>query len=54
MTAPDSQLFYLLSVIRLISVLDEADDCSVFRKLQELDKGVFRCAVVGVQGEEQW
>ncbi len=40
-TAPDSQLFNLLSVGRLVTVLDEA----------ELDRGVFRGAVVGVQGE---
>ncbi len=54
MTAPDSQLLNLLSVSRLVSVLDEADDCSVIRKLQELDRGVFICAVIGVEGEEQW
>ncbi len=54
MTAPDSQLLKLLSVRRLISILDEADDCSVIRKLQELDRGVFRCAVICVEGEEQW
>ncbi len=39
-TAPVSQLLNLLSVSRLVSVLDEADDCSVVRKLQELDRGV--------------
>ncbi len=44
----------LLSVSRLVTVLDEADQCGVVCKLQELDRGVFRCAVVGVQGEEQW
>ncbi len=53
-TAPDSQLLNLLSVSRLIAVLDETDDCSVVCELQELDRGVFRGAVVGVQGEEQW
>ncbi len=53
-TAPDSQLFNLLSVSRLITILDETDDCSVVRKLQELDWGIFRCAVIGVEGEEQW
>ena len=53
-TAPDSQLLNLLSVSRLVTVLDEADDCSVVCKLQELDRGVFRGAVVGVEGEEQW
>ncbi len=39
-TAPDSQLLNLLSVSRLVSVIDEADDCSVICKLQELDRGV--------------
>ncbi len=53
-TAPDSQLLNLLSVSRLVSILDEADDCSVVRKLQELERGVIRCAVICVQGEEQW
>ncbi len=53
-TAPDSQLFNHLSVSRLVSVLDEADNCSVVCKLQELDRGVFRGADVGVQGEGQW
>ncbi len=31
-----------------------ADLSSVVCKLQELDRGVSRCAVIGVQGEEQW
>ncbi len=53
-TAPDSQLFNLLALGRLVTVLDEADECGVVCKLQELDRGVFRGAVVGVQGEEQW
>ncbi len=53
-TAPDSQLLNLLSISRLVTVLDEADKCGVVCKLQELDRGVFRFAVVGVQGEEQW
>ncbi len=53
-TTPDSQLLNLLSVSRLVTVLDDADQCGVVCKLQELDRGVFRCAVVGVQGEEQW
>ncbi len=52
--APDSQLFNLLSVSRLVTVLIEADNCGVICELQELDRGVFRCAVIGVQGEEQW
>ncbi len=46
-TAPDSQLL-------LVSVLDEADQCGVICKLQELDRGVFRGAVIRVEGEEQW
>ncbi len=53
-TAPNSQLLNLLSVSRLVAILDEADQCGVVCKLQELDGGVFRCAVVRVQGEEQW
>ncbi len=48
-TAPDSQLLNLLSVSRLVTVLDEADQWVVVCKLQELDGGVFRCAVVVVQ-----
>ncbi len=52
--APDSHLLNLLSVSRLITVLDEADQCDVVCKLQELDGGVFGCAVVRVEGEEQW
>ncbi len=38
----------------IVRVLDEVDQCDVVGKLQELDRGVSRCAVVGVQGEEQW
>ncbi len=53
-TAPDSQLLNLLSVGRLVTVLNEADQCGVVSKLQELDRGVFRCAVIRVEGEEQW
>ncbi len=49
-----SQLLNLLSVSRLVTVLDEADQCGIVCKLQELDRGIFKCAVVGVQGEEQW
>ncbi len=52
-TAPDSQLLNLLSVSRLVTVLDEADQCGVICKLQELERGVFRCSVIRVQGEEQ-
>ncbi len=53
-TAPGSQLLNLLSVSRLVTVLNEADQCGVVCIFQELDRGVFRCAVVGIQGEEQW
>ncbi len=53
-TAPDSQLLNLLSVSRLVTVLHEADQCGVVCRLQELDRGVSRCAVIRVQGEEQW
>ncbi len=53
-TAPDSQFLNLLSVSRLVTIQDEADQCGVVCKLQELDRGVFRCAVVRVEGEEQW
>ncbi len=42
-TAPDIQLLNLLSLSRLVTVLDEADQCGVVCKLQELDRGVFRC-----------
>ncbi|MCJ8732830.1 hypothetical protein PDJAM_G00215790 [Pangasius djambal] len=54
MTAPDSQLLNLLSVSRLVAVLAETNDCSVICKLQEFDRGVFRGAVVCVEGEKQW
>ncbi len=40
-TAPDSQLLNLLSVSRLVTILDEADQCGVVCKLQELDRVVF-------------
>ncbi len=53
-TAPDSQLLNLLSVSRHVTVLNEADQCGVVCKLQELDRGVFRYAVVRVEREEQW
>ncbi len=54
MTASDSQVLNLLPVSRLVSILDEANDRGVVRKLQELGRGVLRCAVIGVEGEEQW
>ncbi len=52
-TAPDSQLLNLLSVSRLVTVLNEADRCGVICTLQELDRGVFRSVVISVQREEQ-
>ncbi len=48
------QLLNLLFVSRLVTILNEADDCGIIYKLQELDRGVFRCAVVHVESEEQW
>ncbi len=48
-SAPENQLFNLLSVSRLVTVLNEVDDCGVICKLQELDGGVFRWAVFGVE-----
>ncbi len=39
-TAPDSQLLNLLSVSRLVTVLNEADQCGVVCKLQELDRAL--------------
>ncbi len=53
-TAPDSQLLNLLFVSRLVTALNEADQCGVICKLLGLDRGVFGCAVVCVQGEAQW
>ncbi len=53
-TAPDSQLLNLLSVSRLVTILDEADQCGVVCKPRELDSGVFRYAVIRVEREEQW
>ncbi len=52
-TTPDRHLLNLLSVSRLVTVLNEADQYGVICKLQEFDGGVFRCAVVGVEREEQ-
>ncbi len=48
-TAPESQLLNLSSVSRLVSVLDETDDCGVICKLQEFDRGVFRGAIICVE-----
>ncbi len=53
-TVPDIELLNLLSVTRLVTVLDEADQCRIVCKLQELDRGVFGCAVVPVERKEQW
>ncbi len=38
-TAPDSQLLNLLSVSRLVTILNKADQCGVICKLQELVGG---------------
>ncbi len=51
-TAPDSQLFNLLSVSGLVSIVDEADDGSVICKFQTLDRGVFCSAFVFVYREK--
>ncbi len=48
------QLLNLLSVSRFVTVLNEANQCGVVCKLQGLDRGVSRVAVIRVQGEEQW
>jgi len=52
-TASDSQLLNLLSVSRLVKVLDKANDCDAVCKLQELDRGVFEGAIICVDGEQQ-
>ncbi len=52
-SAPDSQLLNLQCVSRLVTALNEANTCGVICKLQELDRGVFRCAVVRVLGVER-
>lgn len=54
MTAPDIQQPNLTSLSRLFTILDDAYNCRIVCKLHELDRGVSRVAVVGVQGEEQW
>ncbi len=53
-TAPDNQLLNLLSVSRLVTILNDADQGDVVCKLQELDGGVFSCAVVRVERVELW
>ena len=40
LTTPEGQLFHLLPVCRLVTVLDEADDRCVICKLQEFDRWV--------------
>jgi len=52
-TASDRQLLNLLSVSRLVKVLDKANDCDAVCKLQELDRGVFGGAIICVDGEQQ-
>ncbi len=44
----------LLSLSGLVTILNETDQCGVVCKLQELDGGVFGCAVIRLHGEEQW
>ncbi len=53
-TAPDSQLLNLLSLNRLVTVLDETNDRGVICKLQEFYRGLFRGAVICVEREDQW
>ncbi len=53
-TAPDSQLLNLLSVSRLVTVLDETDERGVICKLQKFDRGVSRGAVIFVERELKW
>ncbi len=43
-----SRLLWLHQTAWLVAVLDEADKCGVICKLQELDRGVFRGAVICV------
>lgn len=54
MTAAAIHLLNLLSVSRLVSVLDEVDDCCAICKFQELDRGVGKGVVICIQGEQQW
>ncbi len=49
-----SQILSFLTVSRPVIVLYEADHCGVVCELPELDRGVFGCAVVRVEREEQW
>ncbi len=53
-TVPDSQMLNLLSVSRLVYILDETDDCGVICKLKEFDRGVSRGAIICVEREYQW
>jgi len=52
LTALEDQLSHLSSVCRLFFILDEADDCGVIAKLQDLHKWVMRGAVVGIEEEQ--
>ncbi len=52
-TAPNSQLLNLLSVSRLVSILDEADQCGVVCNLQELTEGSLNVQS-WCTGRKQW
>ncbi len=52
-TAPPGQAAHLAPVICLISVADETHHSRVIRKFNEAVGVVWRCAVVGQQGEEE-
>ncbi len=54
LTTPEGQLFNLLSVCRLFTVPDEANDRCADCKSQKFNRWVSWGAVVGVEGEEQW
>ncbi len=53
-TAPDSQLLNLLSVGRLVTVLNEVISVVSSANFKSLTEGSFRCAVIRVEGEKQW
>ncbi|KAK3513149.1 hypothetical protein QTP70_007478 [Hemibagrus guttatus] len=53
-TSPDSQLLNLCLYADSSPGLDETDDRSVICKFQELDRGVFRGAVICVERGKQW
>ena len=53
LTAPLDQLFHLLSVSRLFTILDQTNDGGVICKLQEFYGQVIGGAVISVEGAEQ-